>query len=126
MAEEHSSALEYERIAKDMDDAAKAKLGRKFDNGKLEWSHFLWDEAEEIMEILQFGAKKYAWGNFAYVPNARERYFSALIRHVKAWNKGEEADPETGKSHLAHAGCCLMFLMYLDNHENDPKLGEEK
>jgi hypothetical protein len=28
-----------------------------------------------------------------------------------AWWRGEDTDPETGLSHLAHAGCCLMFLM---------------
>ena len=39
------------------------------------------------------------------------RYFAAMCRHVFAWWGGEDADPETGYSHLAHAGCCLLFLM---------------
>jgi hypothetical protein len=38
-------------------------------------------------------------------------FFAALLRHLFAWWRGEELDPESGLSHLAHAGCCLMFLM---------------
>jgi len=33
--------------------------------------------------------------------------FGALF----AWWRGQDLDPETGLSHLAHAGCCLVFLM---------------
>lgn len=39
------------------------------------------------------------------------RPFAALMRHMWAWWRREEADPETGLSHLAHAGCCLLFLI---------------
>jgi hypothetical protein len=28
-----------------------------------------------------------------------------------AYWKGEDNDPETGLSHLAHAMCCVMFLL---------------
>lgn len=39
------------------------------------------------------------------------RPFSALMRHMWSWWRGENVDPETGYSHLAHAGCCVLFLM---------------
>jgi len=42
---------------------------------------------------------------------AWSRPFSALMRHVWAWWRGQETDPETGYSHLAHAGCCVLFLL---------------
>ena len=42
---------------------------------------------------------------------AWSRPFSALMRHMWAWWAGEKLDPETGKSHLWHACCCLMFLV---------------
>lgn len=64
----------------------------------------------EIAEVLTFGAAKYDANNWCR--GARwGRYFAALLRHLFAWWSGEEKDPETGKSHLAHAGCCLFFLM---------------
>lgn len=39
------------------------------------------------------------------------RPFSALHRHLEAWWNGENHDPETGYSHLWHAGCCILFLI---------------
>jgi hypothetical protein len=65
---------------------------------------------EDIAEVLAFGADKY--GAYNWCRGARwGRYWAALIRHLFAWWRGEDCDPETGKSHLAHAGCCLLFLM---------------
>ena len=69
-----------------------------------------WTAVTEIAEVLTFGAEKYDANNWCR--GARwGRYFAALCRHIFAWWSGEEKDPETGKSHLAHAGCCLLFLM---------------
>lgn len=39
------------------------------------------------------------------------RVFAALMRHMWAWWRGEDKDPETGESHLWHAGCCIAFLI---------------
>jgi hypothetical protein len=65
---------------------------------------------ESIAEVLTFGAKKYSDNNWCR--GARwGRYYAALLRHLFAWWRGEEKDSETGLSHLAHAGCCLFFLM---------------
>lgn len=64
----------------------------------------------DIAEVLTFGAAKYDANNWCR--GARwGRYFAALLRHLFAWWRGENLDAETGLSHLAHAGCCLMFLM---------------
>lgn len=92
-------------------------LGRKFDNDKPRWDLLPWPEVEEIVEILTFGSKKYEDNNWMFVKGAKKRYFGALCRHVIAWWKGEKRDPESGKSHLAHAGCCLLFLMWFDNND---------
>jgi hypothetical protein len=63
----------------------------------------------DISEVMTFGAKKYSAWNWAK-GMAYSRLFGALMRHLWAWWKGQDNDPETGKSHLAHAGCCLMML----------------
>jgi hypothetical protein len=104
----------------------KHKLGEglKRDHGKLEWDKFLWAEAEQVMEVMQFGAKKYAWYNFSKVENAHERYFSAAIRHLLEYKYGRRTDGESLKKTLAHAVCDLMFLMHLDNNNpNGPSDG---
>ncbi|KQW00062.1 hypothetical protein ASC87_19945 [Rhizobacter sp. Root1221] len=64
----------------------------------------------EIAKAFTFGAKKYSANNwrkgFKWM-----RVTGALLRHVYAWMRGEKADPESGLSHLAHAGACLCFLL---------------
>ncbi len=77
---------------------------------KPRWDLLPLAEVEEIVQVLTFGAQKYEAHNWKR--GARwGRYFAALQRHLVAWWLGEEKDPETGFSHLAHAGCCLLFLM---------------
>ena len=89
-----------------------AVKGMKFDSGKLDYTLVPWDGLEEIVKVLEFGAKKYARDNWRKVES--QRYAAAAFRHLVAYNKGEQADDETGLSHLAHAGCCLLFLLSLE------------
>lgn len=84
--------------------------GRKFDGGKLEYGLLPPFALEEIVKVLTFGAQKYERDNWQKVPDSKRRYFDALQRHVWAWKRGEQFDPESGIHHLAHAMCCLMFL----------------
>lgn len=82
----------------------------KFDGDKLPL-HLLSTEAmNQIAAVLKFGVQKYAehnWRNgFAW-----SRPLSAAMRHITAFNDGEDTDPESGLSHLAHAACCIMFLL---------------
>ena len=76
-------------------------------------------EIEDIVKILTFGAAKYAPNNWQLVDNGTDRYYAALMRHLVAWRKGELIDPESGESHLSHAACCLVFLMWLDKQNKD-------
>lgn len=66
----------------------------------------------EIGEVLTFGAEKYEPWNWSK-GIAFSRLFAAMLRHLFAWWAGQDKDPETGLSHLAHAGCCLLFMMDL-------------
>lgn len=91
--------------------------GRKFDNGKPRWCLLPWKEVEEVVDILSFGSVKYEDFNWQKVPDHRNRYFSAAMRHITAWWEEEKVDPESGKNHLAHTLCCLLFLLWFDNKE---------
>jgi hypothetical protein len=64
-----------------------------------------------------FGKKKYGANNWMKLENAPERYYNALMRHMTAWWGGESIDPESGYSHLAHAGCCLIFLLWFEEQK---------
>lgn len=88
--------------------------GIKHDAAKPRWSLLPAGTVAQIVAVLEFGARKYAPDNWQRVPDARQRYYDALHRHVEAWWTGERTDPETGQHHLAHAGCCVLFLLWLD------------
>jgi len=85
--------------------------GRKHDAGRDPWDLFPWAAATEIVKVLEHGRQKYAAENWRHVRPLRRRYFAALMRHTLAWARGERDDPDTGLHHLAHAGCCLMFIL---------------
>ena len=94
--------------------------GVKYDSGKLNWSLMPFGALQEVVKVLEFGSKKYAPNNWQYVDNADERYWNAAMRHLIAYKTEATNDSETGLSHLAHAICCMLFLQYLNN-ENDNK-----
>lgn len=84
--------------------------GRKFDGGKLQYGLLPPSALKETVKVLTFGAQKYEIDNWKRVPDAERRYFDAAMRHLWAYKEGEQLDPETGLSHLAHALCCIMFI----------------
>ena len=86
-------------------------IGIKYDSDKLDWSLMPIEPLEEVLKVLMFGAKKYKRGNWKLVDDHKRRYYNAAMRHLTALAKGEEVDPETNISHLAHAICCLLFLL---------------
>lgn len=88
--------------------------GMKFDTDKRDFTLLPWNSVEQIVEVLEFGAKKYSRDNWRYVEDAKHRYHKAALRHLVAYSKGEIDDPESGMPHLAHLGCCILFLMELD------------
>ena len=94
-------------------------IGRKFDGGKLEYGLLPPYALEETVKVLTFGAQKYERNNWIHVDDGHRRYFDALQRHLWAWKRGEQLDPESGLHHLAHAMCCLMFLYEKDVIYND-------
>lgn len=100
----------------------KAK-GVKSDNNKRRYSLLPAGTINEVVDVLEFGSAKYADDNWQKVDNARTRYYNAALRHIDSWWDGEVKDDETGKHHLAHAICCLMFLMWFDlsAHKNTEK-----
>jgi hypothetical protein len=69
---------------------------------------------EGIAEVLKFGAQKYAPNNWMR-GMSWETVTGGILRHVSAFRRGEETDPESGLPHLHHAACGLMFLSWFAN-----------
>lgn len=64
-----------------------------------------------VGRVLTFGAEKYARGNWDKVKDHENRYMDAALRHLNAHRRGELTDSESGESHLAHAACCILFML---------------
>lgn len=63
-----------------------------------------------ISEVYHFGASKYSAHNWRKGYEWSKSY-DALQRHLNAWWERDEIDPESGLSHLAHAGFHLFALI---------------
>jgi len=88
---------------------------RKADAGKPRFDLVPPWALNEVAAVLAFGAAKYDANNWRKVePGQRWRYSAAALRHVYAWLRGERLDPESGCHPLAHAVCCLLFLLELE------------
>lgn len=84
--------------------------GAKYDGGKVGMWMLPPDPLIDIARVLDFGAQKYA--SYNWTNGIRySRIFGSLLRHLFAWWKGEDNDPETNLPHLAHAGCNILFLL---------------
>ncbi len=90
--------------------------GKKFDGEKIRMDLLSPKALTEIARVMGEGAKKYGAQNWRK-GIAWSRVYAAIQRHLNAWNDGETYDQETGISHLAHAGCGIMFLLeYASTH----------
>lgn len=86
------------------------KEGRKDDANKPPYHLIAPELLSALAEILAFGAVKYEPRNWEK-GMAWHRPFRACVGHLWDWWRKTDPDPETGKSHLWHAACCIMFLI---------------
>lgn len=94
------------------------KGGLKFDQDKPRMELLDSEAIEQLALVLTFGAKKYAADNWRKGISYR-RLIAAALRHLFAYLRGEDNDPETGLPHPAHAMCCCMFMIWMAKHRRD-------
>lgn len=96
--------------------SAEKGSGARFNDGKPDFSLIPMVTLEDEARVWGYGKAKYAAWNWAKgmpwsVP------FACAMRHMAAWQRGEECDPESGLPHLAHAMCNLrMLTLYASNY----------
>ena len=88
----------------------KIKGGIKHDQEKVRLELISSKALIELGKVLTYGAKKYDSHNWRE-GICYSRIIGAILRHITAFNDGEDKDPETGLSHIAHAMCECMFLL---------------
>ncbi len=102
----------FELVQENIVSHPKQDIGLKYDQGKPPMSLLATGWLQGVANALGFGAKKYGpynWRNGI----EQSRLIDAAMRHITAYNNGEDVDPESGLSHLYHASCNLMFASEL-------------
>lgn len=87
------------------------QVGTKHDHGKPILGAVPPHAELAVGRVLTFGSNKYARGNWDKVEDHENRYMDAALRHLNAYRRGELTDSESGESHLAHAACCILFML---------------
>ena len=109
---EHLAVLSsqgIEEVEARRDNTDLSKGGVKYDVGKPALELVAPEFLLGMADVLTYGANKYLPRNWE-AGMRWGRPLGALQRHLLSWMMGEEIDPESGKHHLDHAACCLMFL----------------
>lgn len=93
--------------------AVNIYLGKKHDQSKPDLSLLPREFLDEVSKAFMHGEKKY--GRYNYLGGMDwHRLVGAALRHLTAFNDGEDLDPESGNSHLGHAGASIaMLLVYI-------------
>lgn len=78
---------------------------------------------EEAAWVHGLGAAKYGPWNWRRTSVKASTYISAILRHLNKWAAGEDSDPESSRSHLAHivAGCNILQDAQLHNCLTDDR-----
>jgi hypothetical protein len=68
-----------------------------------------------IGQVMADGAAKYGPMNWRKDPVSASTYYDAAMRHLMAWWDGQDLDPTTGLSHLAHVAANMCILLDADS-----------
>ncbi len=66
---------------------------------------------KSVAGVLRHGAEKYGIFNWRATSVCASTYVHAMMRHLDAYRDGEDADKDSGLSHLAHiaANCAILL-----------------
>lgn len=105
-----------------------SEQGRKNDAGKLRYDLIPAKAWQEVVKAITYGASEYGDNNWKRVPNGRQRFYAADMRHTEKWRIGEEIyDPESKAHHLACSITNLLFILEkeLQGWEDAPEVVED-
>jgi hypothetical protein len=90
----------------------------RYNNGKRKWSLVDFKSIEEMVQVLEYGSKKYSAHNWKKGLPVSE-IFESMLRHMLAYMDGEDVDQESNLPHTGHILCNAMFLAYMNREKKD-------
>jgi hypothetical protein len=99
--------------------------GARYNGGKPDFSLIPLSTLEDEARVWTYGKEKYAAWNWAK-GMAWSVPLACALRHLAAWQRGEDTDPESGLPHLAHVACNIRMLTlysktYPEGDDRPPK-----
>jgi Domain of unknown function (DUF5664) len=102
------------KCAKYYEDCNCMSEAKKYDEHKPDLSLVPRELMDAAARAFMFGAQKYGRYNYKLGGFEWHRLIAAALRHITAYNEGEDKDPESGLSHLDHAAATIgMLLVYV-------------
>jgi len=109
-----------ESMAPSSDGTIVQGFAPKFDATKVRVDLLPIEPMMQVADVFGFGAKKYFANSYRNGETVVwSRTYGSVLRHLFAFWKGEDTDPESGLPHLAHAGTQLFILMEHTTHNKD-------
>ena len=100
----------WRRIALEVESTPSPKA-RTDDDGKPPLAWLPPEGIRTVARVQAYGHRKYNDFNNYRKGMEVSRNASCAMRHILAFMDGEDLDPESKESHLAHACCRLMFIL---------------
>jgi hypothetical protein len=111
---DHSRPVE-ERVLEDEPENKPEPKALHYSTGKPGVDQIPADVMMELGEVYTYGEQKYARNNWTSGTDWHE-FNGSILRHLYRWMNGEEIDPESGCSHLAHVIWNAVTLRYYEKH----------
>ena len=83
--------------------------GARYNDGKPAMELIPLVTLEDEARVWDYGRQKYTSWNWAK-GMAWSVPLGCALRHLAAWQRGEDLDPESGLPHLAHVACNIRML----------------
>ncbi len=86
-------------------------IAKTNDEGKPPLANLPWAGIREVAMVQAYGHSKYKDFNNYRKGLEVSRNLSCAIRHISDFMDGHDLDSESGRNHLAHAACRLLFVL---------------
>lgn len=121
LCEKNGHAIWVEKITSD--EQTETTSGKKFDDGKVDYTLIPPYALLAVANNLTAGLKKYKErDNWKKVPDAKNRYMKALYRHLEAIRRGEIYDPDALEPNTTHMSAVIANAMFLQEFHDNPEL----
>ena len=114
---------QFKQVINSISGISNKQESKRYNSGKAQTNEIDPSFILGMAEVLTKSREKYDRANWTLPTNWSTPYDS-MMRHIMAFQKGEELDAESGNSHLLHAAVNLMFLYYhsINSPETDDRI----